>query len=109
MAKSSSSSVAAAALPGIHEVLSKRQHQLPSFANLMPAVTATAGCAPKSSMQLSDIGRYNQTAVSSASVTSSPAVCLSGVVNPTQRPTAQLPPMTHGLVRFALLLLSAQL
>ena len=65
--KSSSSS---SALPGIHEMFSKRQHKLPSFANFMPTVTS----------ELTSSLRQSSSA---------------GVVNPTQRPTAQLPPMTH--------------
>lgn len=91
--KASSSSAAAAALPGIHEVFSKRQQKLPSFANFMP-INASAH-------KSSDLTRHSlsTTSGSTSMFAASPAVSLSGVVNPTQRPTAQLPPMTHGLVR----------
>jgi len=90
----SSSSAAAAALPGIHEVFSKRQQRLPSFANFMPVTVGH-----KNSDVTSPV-RHSQSSTSGTSVfPATLAVSLSGVVNPTQRPTAQLPPMTHGLVR----------
>jgi len=98
---SSSSSVvaaAAAALPGIHEVFSKRQQRLPSFANFMP-LPAAGGAGHKSSDVPSSVRHSQSTTSGSSLFSSSPVVSLSGVVNPTQRPTAQLPPMTHGLVR----------
>jgi len=86
--KTSSSS---AALPGIHEMFSKRQQRLPSFANFMPVTSGH-----KNSDVMSSV-RQSQSSTSGSSLTS--AISLSGVVNPTQRPTAQLPPMTHGMVR----------
>jgi len=92
---SSAAAAAAAALPGIHEVFSKRQQKLPSFANFMPT-----NSAHKISEVTSSTRHSQSTASAGSSVFSAgPAVSLSGVVNPTQRPTAQLPPMTHGLVR----------
>ena len=85
--KSSSSS--SSALPGIHEVFSKTKHRLPSFANFMPPASVTS--------ELTSSFQPRQSGATSGSA--------SGVVNPTQRPTAQLlptaqlPPMTHGSVR----------
>jgi len=97
----SSSSVvaaaAAAALPGIHEVFSKRQHQqqqshqkLPSFANFMPPAVNAAAARRSSPYAQSTLS------ASSSMFSPAPAPAAASVVNPTpQRPTAQLPPITH--------------
>ncbi|KAK2148704.1 hypothetical protein LSH36_486g00026 [Paralvinella palmiformis] len=80
------------ALPGIHEVFSRRAQKLPPFGNFaLPALLSTDNRLPMNlphpELTLS---------MMSPPPTSYPNTT-SGVVNPTQRPTAQLPPITQVL------------
>ena len=80
------------ALPAIHEVFSRRAQKLPPFGNFaMPALLTGDNRLP---MNLP----HPELALSMMSPppTSFPSTT-SGVVNPTQRPTAQLPPITQVL------------
>jgi hypothetical protein len=76
-----------ATLPGIHEVFSKRNQKLPSFANFMPLQMKVNLPLPDLTMSMLQSPPAPATSFTSAA----------SVVNPTQRPTAQLPPITHTL------------
>jgi hypothetical protein len=101
------SPAAAASLPGIHEMFSRRAagHKLPSFADFMP----TSAGAQQSALPTTDLTvpfmsstasqPINVSQQSSSAPFSSVASSVSGIVTPTQRPTAQLPPIAQTVVR----------
>jgi hypothetical protein len=91
-----------AALPGIHEMFSRHANQkLPPFANFMPS---TAEMFPSSDLQHSILLSALPPQLQKASDSFFSPSCASGsvvpaIVNPTQRPTAQLPPITQPIAR----------
>lgn len=93
LTKSSDEKQHTSALPGIHEVFSRRGQKLPSFANFMPVPMKVNLPLPDLTLSMLQSPPAPPASYSSSAA----AAALSGVtVNPpTQRPTAQLPPITH--------------
>lgn len=88
-----------AALPGIHEMFSRRaaaSEELPSFSNLLPIMTGVTIHPPG---VVTDLNAMSAQSSTSCGPFASAAVNAGGLLGPTQRPTAQLPPIAQPVHR----------